>query len=290
MASDFIGGGLPSTAAHTDPTVLPTNESPAAIRALEPPASNPGSDDPSGGIAKDAGGLSCTAHLGSPVTQEHEKTTVVGSVYDSVFGKTERSAAEHESTPNTAAVTSSTSEQQASGTGAAGLLGGIAGSVAAGTAAVAAAVGLNQTAETPQEQGEKTAASVEKSTAETQAVAGEKAAEASDSAKATANEASTAIAGKSEPTEPQDPTKMAEKEDSSKAMEQEKSPKPVETEETKEKAKDEDGNVDEEKAKKVEDHKAAVRTNEDAIPTAGGEKLGQAHEVWETAWCRKIQC
>ena len=48
----------------------------------QPPASNPGSDDRTGGIASGSGGVSCTAYIGSPV--QGEQKSVVESTIDTV--------------------------------------------------------------------------------------------------------------------------------------------------------------------------------------------------------------
>lgn len=58
------------------------SSNPEPIAPAKPPASNPGADDPTAGIGKDAGGVSSTAHIESPVQesgQDGEKG-IVGTV------------------------------------------------------------------------------------------------------------------------------------------------------------------------------------------------------------------
>ncbi|GIZ43647.1 hypothetical protein CKM354_000686400 [Cercospora kikuchii] len=57
------------SAANEGTGTITSRPAPEPIRE-QPPASNPGSDDPTGGIGKDAGGVSGSAYIGSPVSSE----------------------------------------------------------------------------------------------------------------------------------------------------------------------------------------------------------------------------
>lgn len=66
-------------ARQTTGTTGVSSNPPEPIAPAQPPASNPGADDATAGIGKDAGGVSSTAHIESPVQesgQEGEKGTV----------------------------------------------------------------------------------------------------------------------------------------------------------------------------------------------------------------------
>jgi hypothetical protein len=88
----------------------------------QPPASNPGSGDATGGIARGSGGVSSAAHVLSPVADSYEETkkTVVDTVKEYLgFGPKNP-----DGTPNENAAPSSTKANE--GTTAAGVLGGAA--------------------------------------------------------------------------------------------------------------------------------------------------------------------
>lgn len=293
MASNFIGGGVWTPANDSSEPHTHVSENSAAIKAPQPPASNSGSEDPTGGISKDAGGVSSTAGIGSPVTAEAERQTYVSSVLEYAFGKKERTAAETDAAgPTSESVTTATEPAHTSdhsGT----YLGAIA---AAGGAAVASIIpGMASTtgaephaattsstatdskavaaepvaASTTPADVKSTSAATEPhsdtttSKSSTSATTGdktlgEKAAEATESAKTTASETAQSAAN----------TASAAGQSAKEAV----------TGDEKKEEKEEDPEA-KEKAKKVSDHEAAVRENKDAIPTAGGEKLGAAHAV-----------
>ncbi|KAK4498797.1 hypothetical protein PRZ48_009307 [Zasmidium cellare] len=89
---DKVFGEGEGTATTTADTPKPEPIAPA-----KPPASNPGADDPSAGIAKDAGGVSVAAHVGSPSAGNKEKRkSIVGQLKGLFLGgdKKEREASE----------------------------------------------------------------------------------------------------------------------------------------------------------------------------------------------------
>lgn len=289
-ANDFIGGGnggISSSGSTSSPAAPHATESSAPVKTLEPPASNSGADDPSGGIPKGAGGASSTAHIGSPVTAEHERQTVVGTVLESVFGKKERTAEEADAQQdlNSSTATGTTEAAQKGGENSGTYTGAIAGAAAAGGAAVAsvipgmssakqgttedAAAASTQTGgaagttgttsstvgETAGTTGTTSSTAGETAgTTGTTSTVGEKAAAAGEAVKDTANK--TAESATATANEAGAAVKNA-----------------VEGE----KGEGEKGEGAE--PKKVTDHQAAVRENKDAIPTAGGERIGEAHEV-----------
>lgn len=94
------------------------------IQSPQPPASNPGADNPTGGISEGAGGLSSTAHIESPVpNQETGLLSTVKNMFG--LGKTEEIKAEDKGPAEDATTAPSTS-----------LLAGGAATAGAGVAAV----------------------------------------------------------------------------------------------------------------------------------------------------------
>ncbi|QIW95849.1 hypothetical protein AMS68_001367 [Peltaster fructicola] len=308
MASNFIGGGVWSPVEDSTQPHTAVSEIPAPVEAAKPPASNAGTDDPTGGIPKGAGGLSGTAAIGSPVPADADRQTVVGSVLEYAFGKKERTAEEVDAaaptsatvtagSQNTAAPTTTTTQSSGTYLGALAAAGGAAvASIIPGMAATTGAEphaatttstatepvdrsvtsatatepigGASTTAEpvaastTPADVKSTTAVTddkpiTDKSTSATEdKTLGEKAAETAESAKASASEAANSAAN----------TASAAGESVKEAV----------TGEDKkgEEAKSEESH---DRPKQVSDHEAATRENKDAIPTAGGEKLGAAH-------------
>jgi hypothetical protein len=193
---------------------------------MQPPASNPGSDDPSGGIAKDNGGVSASAYIGSPV--QSEEKGIVQSTVDTVknylsglsLGGGSTAARDAEGQARDA---EERDQQQESSTSSSG--GVVAGATAAASAATAAVVGSSEEdkKEEETEPQESTVSSVDAS------------AERSDTAAKDETMADS-----------------AQKDDTSKSDEQTE-PKQSSVKGT------------------------GAKENRDAIPTAGGERLGEKH-------------
>lgn len=57
-----------------------TTTKPEPITPAQPPASNPGAEDPTAGIAKDAGGVSSAAHVQSPTAPKEKRKSIVGQL------------------------------------------------------------------------------------------------------------------------------------------------------------------------------------------------------------------
>lgn len=269
-ASDFIGGGgsgLSSSGSTAAPAAPHAIEEPAPIKTLQPPASSPGSDDPSGGIPEGSGGLSSTAAIGSPVQSENQ--TVVGSVLEYAFGKKERTAEEVD-TQQTGTTATTGSEAAAKGQENSGtVLGAIAGVAAAGTAAVASVIpGMAA------KQGTTEDATASSTQSDANNLS-EKAAAAGESVKQTANETAQSASETAEKTA----AAASETAQNTAAAASETANKTAET--AKEKA-DEAGEAVKESNEgegKKDKRDPAKRTNPDAIPTAGGERVGEEHEV-----------
>ncbi|KAF2164115.1 hypothetical protein M409DRAFT_56827 [Zasmidium cellare ATCC 36951] len=199
---------------------------PEPIAAAKPPASNPGADNPSAGIAKDAGGVSVAAHVGSPSAGNKEKRkSIVGQLKGLFLGgdKKEREASE-----------AGTAKQGESTTGA----------IAAGATGTGVATG--QAVDLPDKTKSTTAGdSAPKSTTEQvkEAVTGDKAANTGTVAASTTEPAQTSTQPETSDTKPIEPTDTS-------GDSEHKPPAPA------------GGKPPE---------------NREAIPTAGGERLGDKH-------------
>ena len=216
--------------------------------SAQPPASNPGSDDPTAGIAAGNGGVSGSAYIRSPV--QNEQRSIAQSTVDTVrniigglglsgskTGQQEGGSAEEEKTAE-----SSDAAGAAAGAGAAA-------TAAAGTAAAASSTGDNK---------ETSASNVRSRTMPT------------DSAVPTQGKAvkTEMIANSVQQNEESDKKPEVEQSGGGQQTDEEKVEKSQE--EIKEKV--ERPSVTEEKKKDM-----GGKEHEDAIPSAGGEKLGGAH-------------
>lgn len=209
------------------------NTKPEPITPAKPPASNPGADDPSAGIAKDSGGVSVAAHVEPPTASNKEKRkSIVGTLKGLFLGGDKK-------------------EREATDAGTAKQGGATTGAVAAGAAGTGVATG--QAVVLPDRT--KSAAAGESAPQSTtqqvkEAVTGDKEANTG-----------TAAASTSEPTQTMQETSENKQEETT-------------DNKTSEAPKDTSGD---------DSHKPPAPAggkpleNRDAIPIAGGERLGDKH-------------
>lgn len=121
----------------------------APIETAKPPASNPGAEDASAGIAGGQGGVSSTAHIDSPVTDAESQKTYLGSAmeYLGLAPKTSKEASPlQDAATNDQAEQARNNDMESSASGEArGTAGVVAGGAAATGAAAAGAVGAGET-------------------------------------------------------------------------------------------------------------------------------------------------
>lgn len=225
---------------------------PQPITQIEPPASNPGSDDPSGGMATDAGGLSGTAHVGSPVSNPDMTTSIV----DTVKGFLGLSVQEKDAAEWTTAGTADVAVAPGAGTAAVATAASGTG-LAASTVAFASTVGQSSSTQDSMSGSAKPVSDPSPSTSSPN----QRSTEADRASAGTAT--SSDMPGSKQPAV--DPAPQGKTDDSV--------------------SKDADQKATEGQSKEEKEAKAKAPTNaggkpmenKDAIPTAGGERLGEKH-------------
>ncbi|KAK5172258.1 uncharacterized protein LTR77_003896 [Saxophila tyrrhenica] len=224
-----------------------------------PPASNPGSDDPSAGIAKDNGGVSGAAFVGSPVSSEN-KGYVAGAVEmarsylpASLAGMNLGGGAGKDADVAPAETLAPEGGEKQEDSGVAG--GAVAGAAAATTAATAAVVGGSTTSGESVEQAKQ------------------------DSSSSSTAPIYSPLVPSSEPERSATETKDEPMADAAPQKENAapvSAPAPTEEKKDDAPAEKEGG---EEGGRKVSHAMKETwpKENRDAIPTAGGEQLGKKH-------------
>lgn len=205
------------------------NSKPEPVATPKPPASNPGADDPTGGIPKDAGGVSVAAHVGSPTTGKEKRKSIIGQLKGLFLGGDKEREASEAGTATQGGTSTAAVAAGATGTG-----------VAAGQA-------VDLPDRTKSDAADKSTMQQVK-----EAVTGNK----------EANTGTTAAALTETKQETND-TKMEESKEA---------PKEESTEEPKSTSED-----NENKAPAPSQSGGRQLEHRDAIPTAGGERLGDKH-------------
>lgn len=245
----------------------------AKVESLQPPASNPGADDPTGGIGEGAGGLSSTAHIESPVPNNDQ--SLFSTVKNMLgFGTTEEVKAEDKG-PAENATTASPSSLLAESAVAAPIAAATSSLTSSGPATTTTATSSDPAATAGTGKGTyldyQQAANTDSSSAfpssqtlPIRSTPGGSLPSENTSAAAntdTTSKSTEAVADNTPSKTSDDGNKMGESGEKQERAEPDghKPPKPA------------DGKPDGEEGKKK------GLENKDAIPTAGGKTLGQEH-------------
>jgi hypothetical protein len=222
------------------------------------PASNPGSDDPSAGIATGSGGVSSAAYVLSPVPSEQK--SVVQSTVDAATTAVETVRSYLPSLASLSLGGGKTEEAESSNAGGEEEAVAAGGAAPVTTAAASTAAATTERDTAPTDSADQTATA----TAKDEAMADSdpkddvtKTDKANEEAKAQDHEKSSDVANTDRDNE------------ESKAKEDTEAPKPG--------VGNEGSEVKSDESPEPKKERTGAKENRDAIPTAGGERLGDKH-------------